>query len=141
MTFLAHSFAPSFNLRRANQRRANLRRASGDPYIFGPVHQRLKMEKMDLKKSSWKKNVLHIFSINSSSKHEKRCQMLQRVFWLFQCSKNPRCIYLQFIVTYLTAPARSDPENMLHFQVPPSMASDRDIVSPHESWEVLARIL
>ena len=29
-----HSFAPSFNLRRANQRRANLRRASGDPYIL-----------------------------------------------------------------------------------------------------------
>ena len=26
-----HSFAPSFNLRRANPRRANLRRASGDP--------------------------------------------------------------------------------------------------------------
>ena len=29
-----HSFAPSFNLRRANQRRTNLRRASGDPYIL-----------------------------------------------------------------------------------------------------------
>ena len=28
------SYAPSFNLRRANQRRANLRRASGDSYIF-----------------------------------------------------------------------------------------------------------
>ena len=32
-----------------------------------------------------------IFSIHSSSRHEKRCQMLQRLFWLFQCSKNPRC--------------------------------------------------
>ena len=29
-----NSYAPSFNLRRANQRRANLRRASGDPYIL-----------------------------------------------------------------------------------------------------------
>ena len=29
-----HSFAPSFNLRRANVRRAKLRRASGDPPSF-----------------------------------------------------------------------------------------------------------
>ena len=35
---------------------------------------------------------LHFFSINSSSRHEKRCQMLQRLFWLFQCSKNPRWV-------------------------------------------------
>ena len=32
------SYAPSFNLRRANQRRANLRRASGDPYILIYLH-------------------------------------------------------------------------------------------------------
>ena len=34
---------------------------------------------------------LHIFSIHSSSRHEKLCQMLQRLFWLFQCSKTPLC--------------------------------------------------
>ena len=34
---------------------------------------------------------MHFFSIDSSSRHEKRCQMLQRLFWLFQCSKNPLC--------------------------------------------------
>ena len=34
--------------------------------------------------------VLHIFSIHSSSRHEKGCRMLQRTFWLFQCSRNQR---------------------------------------------------
>ena len=29
--------------------------------------------------------------IPPSSRHEKRCQMLQSLFWLFQYSKNPRC--------------------------------------------------
>ena len=33
-----HSFAPSFNLRRANPRRANLKRASGDPPSFKEFH-------------------------------------------------------------------------------------------------------
>ena len=41
----------------------------------------------------------HIFSIQSSSRHEKRCRMLQTLFWLFQCSRNTRWlvsyIYLQ----------------------------------------------
>ena len=43
-----------------------------------------------------KKKNLHFFSINSSSRHEKRCQMLQRLFWLFQCSKNQWCPYYRF---------------------------------------------
>jgi hypothetical protein len=34
---------------------------------------------------------LHIFSIHLSSRHEKRCRMLQTIFWLFQCSRNQRC--------------------------------------------------
>ena len=43
-----------------------------------------------LKKASMKKK-LHIFAIHSSSRHEKRCWMLERLFWLFQCSRNKRC--------------------------------------------------
>ena len=38
-----------------------------------------------------KKNVFaYFFSIHSSSRHEKRCRMLQRIFWLFQWSRNQR---------------------------------------------------
>ena len=32
-----------------------------------------------LKKPSWKLNRLHIFAISSSSRHEKRCQILERL--------------------------------------------------------------
>ena len=42
-----------------------------------------------LKKPLWEFNFFHIFGIPSSSRHEKRCQMLQTLFLLFQCSKNP----------------------------------------------------
>ena len=31
------------------------------------------------------------FSIPSSSRHEKCCRILVRLFWLFQCSRNPQC--------------------------------------------------
>ena len=59
--------------------------------IIWPVHVHLKTDKVDLKKRPpWKKFFLHFFSIDSSSRHEKRCQMLQTLFWLFRCSKNPR---------------------------------------------------
>ena len=59
--------------------------------IIRPVHVHLKTDKVDLKKRPpWKNFFLHFFSINSSSRHEKCCQMLQRLFWLFQCSKNPQ---------------------------------------------------
>ena len=44
-----------------------------------------------LKEPPWEFNFFHIFGIPSSSRHEKHCQMLQTPFWLFQCSKNPRC--------------------------------------------------
>ena len=60
--------------------------------IIRPVHVHLKMDKVDLKKRPpWKKIILHIFSIHSSSRTEKRCQMLQTLFLLFPCCKNPRC--------------------------------------------------
>ena len=35
----------------------------------------------------WKK---HIFN-HSSSRHEKHCRMWERIFWLFQCSRNIGC--------------------------------------------------
>ena len=44
-----------------------------------------------LKKPPSEFNFFHIFGIPSSSRHEKRSQMLQGLFWLFQCSKNPQC--------------------------------------------------
>ena len=44
-----------------------------------------------LKKPPWEFNFFHIFGISSSSRHEKRYQTLQTLFWLFQCSKNPWC--------------------------------------------------
>ena len=47
-----------------------------------------------LKKPPWEFNFFHIFGIPSSSSHEKRCQMLRLLFWLFQCSKNPRWVAL-----------------------------------------------
>ena len=61
--------------------------------IIRPFHVHLKMDKVDLKKRPpWKKKFCIFFSIDSSSRHEKRCQMLQRLFWLFQCSKNPQWV-------------------------------------------------
>ena len=51
------SYAPSFNLRRANQRRANLRRASGDSYIF--------KKKISHPKSSTSMNVCKIVTVDA----------------------------------------------------------------------------
>ena len=45
-----------------------------------------------LKKPPWEFNFLHIFGISSSSRQEKCGQMLETLFWLFQCSKNPWCL-------------------------------------------------
>ena len=54
-----------------------------------PVHVHLKMDNVDyLKKPSWKKNLLDVFAIHSSSRHEKCCQMFIRLFCLFQCFRN-----------------------------------------------------
>ena len=53
-----------------------------------------------LKKPPWEFNFFHIFGISSSSRHEKRCQMLERLFWLFQCSKNPWCIKQAILLNY-----------------------------------------
>ena len=33
---------------------------------------------------------LHFFAIHSSSRHEKRCRMLERIFCIFHCSRNIR---------------------------------------------------
>ena len=67
--------------------------------IIRPVHVHLKTDKVDLKKRPpWKKNFLQFFSIDSSSRHEKRCQMLQRLFWLFQCFRNTQCIHIELLI-------------------------------------------
>ena len=59
--------------------------------LIRPVHVHLKTDKVDLKKSHYeKKFFLNIFAIHSSSRHEKRCRMLGRIFCLFQCSRNIR---------------------------------------------------
>ena len=47
-----------------------------------------------LKKPPWEFNFLHIFRIPSSSRHEKCCQLLQTLFWVFQYSRNSHCIHL-----------------------------------------------
>ena len=39
-------------------------------------------------KPSWEFNFLYIFVIPSSSRLEKRCQILQTLFWVFQYSRN-----------------------------------------------------
>ena len=39
----------------------------------------------------WEFNFFHIFGIPSSSRHEKRCQILQSLFWVFQYSRNSQC--------------------------------------------------
>ena len=48
-------------------------------------------------KPSWEFNFLHIFGIPSSSRHGKRCKMLQTLFLLFQCSKNQLWFVLKFL--------------------------------------------
>jgi hypothetical protein len=47
------------------------------------------------KKPWWKFNFFHIFGILLSSRHEKRCQILQTLFWVFQYSRNSQCVYLK----------------------------------------------
>ena len=57
-----------------------------------------------------KKNFLHIFSIHSSSRYEKWCRMLQRLFWLFQCSKTP--LWQGFFCSYVTIWPRDCLQNL-----------------------------
>ena len=62
------------------------------PKNIRPVYVHLKTDKVDLKKKPSRKNFfLHFFAIYSSSRHEKRCRMLERLFCLFQCSRNQQC--------------------------------------------------
>ena len=41
-----------------------------------------------LKKQSWELNFLHIFAVPLSSRHEKCCQILERLFVVFHHSRN-----------------------------------------------------
>ena len=62
--------------------------------IFRSKISDLRSENVDyLKKPPWKKFFFDIFAIHSSSRYEKRCQMLQRLFSLFQGSKNQLCLW------------------------------------------------
>ena len=68
--------------------------------IFRSKISDLRSENVDyLKKPPWKNFFFYIFAIHSSSRYEKRCQMLQRLFSLFQGSKNQlcRCIASAFV--------------------------------------------
>ena len=57
--------------------------------IFRSQISDLKTDNVDyLKKPPWKKFFFDIFAIHLTSRYEKRCQMLQRLFSLFQGSKN-----------------------------------------------------
>ena len=42
-------------------------------------------------KNSHREKKMHIFAIPLSSRHKKRCRMLERLYCLFQCSKNQQC--------------------------------------------------
>ena len=70
--------------------------------IFRSQISDLKTDNVDyLKKPPWKKFFFDIFVIHLSSRYEKRCQMLQRLFWLFQCSKNPQCkTFIQLLIGF-----------------------------------------
>ena len=46
----------------------------------------------DRSKSLWEFNFFHIFGISSSSRHEKRCQIFQTLFWVLQYSRNSAII-------------------------------------------------
>ena len=60
--------------------------------IFRSQISDLKTDNVDyLKKPPWKKFFFDIFAIHLTSRYEKRCQMLQRLFSLFQGSKNQLC--------------------------------------------------
>ena len=54
-----------------------------------------------LKKPLWEFNFFYIFGIPSSSRHEKCCQILQTLFWVFQYSRNSQCGVQQASTTYL----------------------------------------
>ena len=60
--------------------------------IFRSQISDLKTDNVDyLKKPPWKNFFFDIFVIHLSSRYEKRCRMLQRLFSLFQGSKNQLC--------------------------------------------------
>ena len=53
-----------------------------------------------IKKPPWDFNFLHIFLIPSSSRHEKHCQMVERLFVVFHHSRNiPWLLYIFYAFT------------------------------------------
>ena len=58
-------------------------------YAIQPIWQQfIALSWSALKKPSWDLNFLHIFAVPSSSRHEKCCQILERLFVVFHHSKN-----------------------------------------------------
>ena len=58
-----------------------------------------------LKKPPWEFNFFHIFGIPSSSRHEKCCQILQTLFWVFQYSRNSQwqqwvVVVAEYLIAY-----------------------------------------
>ena len=47
------------------------------------------------------KKKLHIFSILSSRRHEKRCRICVRLLWLFQCSRNQQWVHTTYFQRWL----------------------------------------
>ena len=84
-------------------------------YIFRLI--RPVLDKVDLKKSHNEIFSLNFFAIHSSSRHEKRCQMLERIFCLFQYSKNIRLAMLQVVPdkqpTPMTLAAKTEENTVL----------------------------
>jgi hypothetical protein len=57
------------------------------------------------KKPLWEFNFFHIFGIPSSSRHEKHCQILQTLFWVFQNSRNSQWLVIREAHTALPVQA------------------------------------
>ena len=58
--------------------------------IGQPIHP-IWQQFFALKKQSWELNFLHIFAVPLSSRHEKCCQILERLFVVFHHYRNILC--------------------------------------------------
>jgi hypothetical protein len=56
--------------------------------IIHIIRFEMHMDRLDKSENISIVKKMHFFTIHSSSRHEKRFQMLQTLFWLFQYSRN-----------------------------------------------------
>ena len=59
--------------------------------IAQPIQPIFALPQFALKKPPWEFNFFHIFGFPSLCRHEKHCQILQTLFWVFQYSTNSQC--------------------------------------------------